>query len=406
VWAAVTENLRICDIDHLFAPGGKTKCALQACTITYLTVLSTTFFYRGASFSRIFVALSALMLFALTLVSRVAFRVALNLQRRRNNHQIHLLVIGADEYAHRAAHSLVAGEVMPCTVVGFVRLPGQRATGGHTPTYEMDDISRLAINNGIDDAVLAIPPDRLGEIPLIIQKLEPLCVPLRLKLDLGDDVVVRKQLLDFGGTFLLDLRSTPAESPMYSLLKRGFDIIFSLLMIILTLPLMALIALAIFLTSPGPALFVQDRVGLNGKVFPMFKFRTMYVGEQVESDTRWTVRRDPRCTKLGRFLRRTNLDELPQFFNVLKGDMSVVGPRPERPFFVQKFLSEIAKYNSRHFLKVGITGWAQVNGYRGDSSIAKRVECDLYYLRNWSFTFDLQIILQTVLRGFTGKNAY
>jgi exopolysaccharide biosynthesis polyprenyl glycosylphosphotransferase len=169
---------------------------------------------------------------------------------------------------------------------------------------------------------------------------------------------------------------------------------------------MLFIALIVRLESPGPVFFSQDRVGLNGRVFRMLKFRSMKTGTSEEGDTRWTCEEDPRRTRFGAFLRRTNLDELPQFFNVLKGDMSIVGPRPERPYFVERFLCEFEKYNSRHFFKAGITGWAQVNGWRGDTSIAKRVEYDLYYLRNWSLTFDLQIITLTFLRMFTSKNAY
>jgi lipopolysaccharide/colanic/teichoic acid biosynthesis glycosyltransferase len=169
---------------------------------------------------------------------------------------------------------------------------------------------------------------------------------------------------------------------------------------------MLLVALSVRITSPGPIFFTQERIGLNGKKFRMHKFRTMKVSDASESDTRWTTQGDPRRTKVGAFLRRFNLDELPQFFNVLKGDMSVVGPRPERPYFVHKFLQDIEKYHTRHFLKVGITGWAQVNGLRGDTSIIDRVEYDLYYLRNWSLGFDLRIILLTLLRQFFNRNAY
>jgi lipopolysaccharide/colanic/teichoic acid biosynthesis glycosyltransferase len=147
-------------------------------------------------------------------------------------------------------------------------------------------------------------------------------------------------------------------------------------------------------------------VGLNGRVFRMIKFRTMKLGSREECDTRWTSPNDPRRTAVGTFLRRMNLDELPQFLNVLIGDMSIVGPRPERPHFVERFLEQFDRYNARHMFKVGITGWAQVNGWRGDTSIAKRVEFDLYYLRNWSLTFDLQIIIMTFLRIFNSKNAY
>ena len=189
-------------------------------------------------------------------------------------------------------------------------------------------------------------------------------------------------------------------------LRRFFDLMIATVVAILAAPLMLLIAVAIRLTSSGPILFVQERVGLNGRLFRVYKFRTMSAGTPGGNDARWTTDNDPRRTKLGAFLRATNLDELPQFFNVLKGDMSVVGPRPERPYFVRKFQDDVAQYNTRHYLKVGITGWAQVNGWRGDTSITKRVEHDLYYLRNWSLWFDLKIIWLTLWRGFFSKNAY
>jgi exopolysaccharide biosynthesis polyprenyl glycosylphosphotransferase len=205
---------------------------------------------------------------------------------------------------------------------------------------------------------------------------------------------------------MLDLRPTLAETGPYLFQKRILDVAFSAIIVSVTLPITLLIALAIKLSSRGPIFFVQERVGLNGRVFRMFKFRTMKVGRPEEGDTRWTCEKDPRRTRVGTFLRKTNLDELPQFLNVVRGEMSIVGPRPERPFFVERFLKEFDRYNSRHLFKAGITGWAQVNGWRGDTSIAKRVEYDMYYLRNWSLTFDLQIITMTLLRMFTSRNAY
>jgi exopolysaccharide biosynthesis polyprenyl glycosylphosphotransferase len=207
------------------------------------------------------------------------------------------------------------------------------------------------------------------------------------------------------GTSGLEQR-LPVESFSYVVGKRAFDIFFSGLAIVLTGPLMLLIAVAIKLASPGPVFFRQQRVGLNGRTFFMYKFRTMRHTGPDESDRRWTKRDDPRRTRLGRWLRAVSLDELPQFFNVLNGEMSVVGPRPERPYFVEQFMQTVSLYNTRHDLKVGITGWAQVNGWRGDTSIAKRVEHDLYYLNNWSFGFDLRIILLTILHLFSPKNAY
>jgi exopolysaccharide biosynthesis polyprenyl glycosylphosphotransferase len=189
-------------------------------------------------------------------------------------------------------------------------------------------------------------------------------------------------------------------------LKRAFDIVFSLSVLILAAPVFGLIALAVRLNSPGPIFFIQERVGLNGQLFRMFKFRTMDVSTEADSDTRWTVKDDPRRTKIGSVLRKTGLDELPQFVNVLRGDMSVVGPRPERPILVQRFMQSVGNYNRRHYLKVGITGWAQVNGWRGDTSIEKRIEYDLYYVRHWTITFDLLIVALTLVRGFSNKNAY
>jgi len=258
----------------------------------------------------------------------------------------------------------------------------------------------------VDEVVIAIGPDRFSEFPKIIQSLEHLYLPAKAVVDLGEGVVVRDKLFQIGNIQMLDLTSTPTESLDYALLKQAFDVCFSAIVLLLTAPLFAVTALLIRLTSPGPIFFVQERVGLNGKTFLMYKFRTMRCSAKAESDTQWTTAEDSRRTVLGTFLRKTSIDDMPQVINVLKGDMSVVGPRPERPFFVQKFLNEVARYNNRHALKVGITGWAQVNGWRGDTSIEKRIEYDLYYLQNWSFTFDLQIIVMTILSGLINRNAY
>ena len=229
---------------------------------------------------------------------------------------------------------------------------------------------------------------------------------MHVVVDLGPGVCIQDRLFRFGALHLLDLASGATAELDYILWKRVFDVAFSLLAIIVALPLMLVIALAIRLTSPGPVFFAQERVGLNGRTFKMYKFRTMSASSTTESDSRWTVANDPRRTRLGAFLRKSSLDELPQFFNVLQGNMSVVGPRPERPFFVKKFVQDVAHYHSRHHLKVGITGWAQVNGLRGDTSISKRIEYDLHYLQNWSLSFDLRIIVLTLWTGIFGSNAY
>ncbi|MGA7357291.1 MAG: undecaprenyl-phosphate glucose phosphotransferase [Candidatus Sulfotelmatobacter sp.] len=405
VWAIAAEESELWNVEQLYAPGGKSRRLLEALAFTYAVVMAVGFLYRQASYSRVVIAISAIALFVLATITRIAFRVSLELVRKDGRNEVKILVVGTDRFARRVGTSLLHGEVLPCRIVGFVRLPDQEvAVDG--PVYELDQIPVFSNGNSINDIIIALPAARLSDVQKIAPALEKLCVPTRVVIDLGEGVVLRDRLIDLGGIHMLDLRPTLAETGSYLFQKRIFDVAFSVLAMLLTLPITLLIALAIKLGSRGPIFFVQDRVGLNGRVFRMFKFRTMKVGSCEEGDTRWTCEKDPRRTTVGTFLRKTNLDELPQFLNVLQGDMSIVGPRPERPFFVERFLEEFDRYNSRHMFKAGITGWAQVNGWRGDTSIAKRVEYDLYYLRNWSLTFDLQIITLTLFRMFTSKNAY
>jgi Undecaprenyl-phosphate glucose phosphotransferase len=405
VWAIAAEESGLWNVEQLYTPGGKSRRLLEALAFTYSIVMVAGFLYRQASYSRIVVGISAVALFFLATAARVFFRVFLEFWSKDGRNEVKILVVGTDRFARRVGTSLLHGEVLPCRVMGFVRLPDQEVEVDG-PVYELDQIPSFSNGNSINDVIIALPAARLNDVQKIAPLLEKLCVPTRVVIDLGEGVVLRDRLIDLGGFHMLDLRPSLAETGSYLFQKRIFDVGFSIVILFLTLPITLLIAVAIKLRSRGPVFFVQNRVGLNGRVFRMFKFRTMNGGSREEEDTRWTCEQDPRRTAVGTFLRRTNLDELPQFLNVLRGDMSIVGPRPERPYFVERFLEEIDRYNSRHMFKAGITGWAQVNGWRGDSSIAKRVEYDLYYLRNWSLTFDLQIITMTLLRMFTSKNAY
>ena len=406
LWGIVAEHQKLVAIEYPFFAARKIRSALGACLITYLAVLSITFFYREFTFSRVFIWLSGVSLFLLTLVALAIFDWAWGKNGLHDKAGFTVLIAGADEFAVRVAESLLSGLVPACTIKGHIRLPGQECVVRDIPVYELSDVEELAIGNGIDDVVVAIVPTLLGALPELRRQLSPLCAPVRLVLDVGEPVDSRQRLFTLGNLVMLDLQATAADSPLYVILKRAFDLAFSACVLILAAPIFFLIALAIWVSSPGPIIFVQERVGLNGKLFRMFKFRTMKMSSAAESDARWTVQNDPRCTRVGKMLRKTGLDELPQFFNVLKGEMSVVGPRPERPILVQKFMQSVGNYNRRHYLKVGITGWAQVNGWRGDTSIAKRVEYDLYYVRHWTITFDLFIVVLTLIRSFTDKNAY
>jgi len=405
-WAIVAEESGLWNIEELYLPGGKSRRLIEALAFTYAIVMAGVFLYRQVSYSRVVVAMSAVVLFVLATTLRILFRVFLEWARVCGKSEVKILMVGTGGYARQVATALTHGQVLPGKISGYVRLPGHPIEVDGAPVYELDSVPNFSNGDAINDVVIALSHERLDEIQLILPILERLCVPTRMAIDFAPGVGFADRLIDLGGINMLDLRPTLAESGSYLVLKRSFDVILSVLILSITWPLMLLIAAAIKAESAGPVLFSQDRVGLNGRVFRILKFRTMKVGSCDEADQRWTEEEDPRRTRLGALLRKTNLDELPQFLNVLKGDMSIVGPRPERPFFVERFLTEFEKYNSRHFFKAGITGWAQVNGWRGDTSIAKRVEYDLYYLRNWSLTFDLQIITLTFLRMFTSKNAY
>lgn len=404
IWALLSEQYKVTNFDELFRERTEARAAVSACAATSFCLLIALFFGRNA-FPRGLLVCDIITLLISSVLLHACFRLLFRNQAHLTK-PVRLLVVGADKFARKSAGRLQRLSFAPCEVAAYVRLPGQEIRVQARHIYEIEDLTSLASERSFDEAVIAIPPAEFANIPRILAALRSLCIPARAIVDLGEGVVVKERLFQLGNMQMLNLASTPVESLDYALVKRAFDIAFAVAVLLLTSPLFALISVAIKITSKGPVFFVQQRVGLNGKPFQMWKFRTMRVSRKLESDTLWTIKEDTRKTPLGAFLRRTSLDELPQFINVLKGNMSVVGPRPERPHFVHKFLQEIARYNSRHALKVGITGWAQVNGWRGDTSIEKRVEYDLYYLQNWSLALDIRIIVMTLLSGLSNRNAY
>src|SRR5277367_5165643 len=407
VWAFVSERYKVTNFDELFRERTGMRAASSASIVTLFVLLATLYFSRNELFPRGLLVCDIIAIFTLTILVHAIFRSLFRSQANAAR-PTRLLIVGADQFARDAAIRLQRLSFAPCLVVGYVRLPGQEAAIQDRRVYDLEQFSSSLPKDGIDEAVMAVHPAQFSQIPRILKALEKLSVPVRAIVDLGEGIVIRERLFQLGRLQMLDLTTTPADSLDYALLKRAFDVCFSVLTLVLALPLLVLIALLIKLSSRGPAFFVQERIGLNGKPFKMYKFRTMRASNphSNEDGTRWTTRNDPRRTWLGTFLRKSSLDELPQFFNVLKGDMSVVGPRPERPHFVRQFLQEVARYNHRHCLKVGITGWAQVNGWRGDTSINKRIEYDLYYLQNWSLIFDLRIIVMTIFSALIDRNAY
>ena len=263
-----------------------------------------------------------------------------------------------------------------------------------------------------------LPENRLDEIAITLglseyyrlEEIVALCeksgVHTKFIPDYNKIIPTKPYTEDILGLPVINIRYVPLSNTFNAMVKRVMDVIGSLFGIVIASPVMLVMCILIKLTSPGPLIYRQERVGLHNKTFWMYKFRSMEIQPEAEEKKAWTVKNDPRVTGIGRFMRRTSIDELPQLFNILKGDMSLVGPRPERPFFVEKFREEIPRYMVKHQVRPGLTGWAQVNGYRGDTSIRKRIEYDLYYIENWTVGLDIKILFLTIFKGFINKNAY
>jgi Undecaprenyl-phosphate glucose phosphotransferase len=270
----------------------------------------------------------------------------------------------------------------------------------------IDDIPTLNKSHMLDEMVIALNADEAYLIKKVIRICDMEGIRVKIIPMYYEFLQVSASIEDVNGLPVMSIRETPLDFSLNRFCKRMFDIFFSLFAIIVFSPLLLITAICVKLTSPGPILFKQERVGINNKGFNMLKFRSMKVQKDEEEKTQWTTKTDPRKTKFGSIIRKLSIDELPQFFNVLMGHMSIVGPRPERPYFVDKFKSEIPEYMVRHYVKSGITGWAQVNGWRGDTSIEERIKCDNYYIQHWSLWLDIKICFLTVIGMFKKNNAY
>lgn len=258
----------------------------------------------------------------------------------------------------------------------------------------------------LDEIAITLGLEEYFKLEKIVAWCEKSGVHTKFIPDYGNIIPTKPYTEDLMGLPVINIRYVPLSNTFNALTKRMVDVIGSIICIIIFSPVMLVTAILVKATSSGPLIFKQERVGLHNVPFYMYKFRTMYVQTEEEEKKGWTQKDDPRITRVGRFLRKTSLDEFPQLFNVLLGDMSLVGPRPERPQYVEKFREEIPRYMIKHQVRPGMTGWAQINGFRGDTSIRKRIECDLYYIENWTLGLDVKILFLTIFRGFVNKNAY
>jgi Undecaprenyl-phosphate glucose phosphotransferase len=270
----------------------------------------------------------------------------------------------------------------------------------------IEDLTIILPENKLDEIAITLSLDEYAKLERIVNQCEKSGVHTKFIPDYNQVIPNRPYTEDLLGLPIINIRHVPLTNTFNMIIKRIMDIIGSIVLIVFSSPIMLLTVILVKTTSKGPLIYSQERVGLHNKSFKMYKFRSMEVQAPSEERTKFTVPDDPRVTKVGKFIRKTSIDEFPQFFNVLFGDMSLVGPRPERPFFVEKFREEIPRYMVKHQVRPGITGWAQINGYRGNTSIRKRIEYDLYYIENWTLGFDFKILFLTIFKGFINKNAY
>jgi Undecaprenyl-phosphate glucose phosphotransferase len=344
----------------------------------------------------------------LTSCFRLALRKGLRTIRSRGYNLKHILLVGYSRAAEEYIDRLKDNPQWGYEAYGILdnSIPAGTSYKGVQVLGSLTNLETILPENRLDEIAITLPLrdyDCLGEI---VSTCEKSGVHTKFIPDYNSLIPSKPYTEDLMGLPVINIRYVPLTNTGNIIIKRIMDIIGSLAGILITSPVMLASALLVKLTSPGPVIFRQERVGLHNRPFYMYKFRSMEQQAPGEEKKAWTVRDDPRVTPVGRFLRRTSLDELPQLFNILKGDMSLVGPRPERPLFVEKFREEIPRYMVKHQVRPGLTGWAQVNGLRGDTSIRKRIEHDIYYIENWTFGFDIKIILLTFFTGFINKNAY
>ena len=380
---------------------------LRACSMGTVLLLAAdaalrTYLSRGVI--ALFWPLSILAVTA----NRVVIRSFLRRLRRRGHNLRFVLVVGAGELAAEVIERINAHPEAGLRVIGALSddvSRRERTIRGAPVLAGYSAIKTVMGMQRVDQVILALPREDAPLVQKILAELDDEVVSVRVVPDLLGTLTLRSTIEDLDGLPVISLREGPFVG-WAAVQKRALDVVGSGLGLVLVAPILLLVSVALLLSSGRPLFFAQERMGLDGRLFRMFKFRTMQRDAERESGPVWTKLDDPRRTRLGAFLRRTAIDELPQLWNVLRGDMSLVGPRPERPVFVEEFRREIPGYMLRHKVKAGLTGWAQIHGWRGDTSLHERVEHDIHYIQNWSLGFDLRILLLTLWRGWRNRNAY
>ena len=370
-----------------------------------LFVIAATFGLQNPYESRMIFAIFFGLTVALLLTTRRFSWLAIRWLRSRGYNQTHAVVVGTGRVARKTARALRQASWMGIKNIGFIEDQPSRWAGDLDLLGATDKLPGLIEKYRISHVFIALPMNRYHEARRVFDILSQSVVEVRLVADVPELASLSLTTANLDGLPVIGLR----ESPHFGanvVVKRVMDVALSIVALLFLSPVMLLIAGIIKVVSPGPVFYRQERCGLNGQSFQMLKFRSMKVDAEQQSGAVWTIKDDPRRTAFGAFLRKTSLDELPQLINVLKGEMSLVGPRPERPVFIHKFSKTIPNYMARHAVKAGITGWAQVHGWRGNTSLRKRIQFDLYYITHWTPWLDFRILWLTVWHGLVNRNAY
>jgi Undecaprenyl-phosphate glucose phosphotransferase len=407
VWLSVFATMRVYKMSRLLSPWHEVVLVLKAHVMSLLVFIALTYLFEEYRYSRLVTLYFGSLAGVLLVAGRLSVRSAFRALRARGFNLRQVLIVGEGPAVESLVERFENYPELGFRVRGIVTHEDSAATQiGNKPVLgHFDHVRELIAHTRADEILIALPWAQQAEVGRILDLMKDETVDVRLVPDLQAYVTLGCEVEDFDGVPVVRLNDSPLIG-WYAAAKRLTDIVVAMVALVVFGPLMLLIAVLVRLSSPGPIFYSQERMGLDGRTFNMLKFRSMKLDAEQKSGAVWAQKEDDRRTFLGTFLRKTSLDELPQLFNVLRGDMSLVGPRPERPVFVQKFRQEIPHYMLRHKVKAGITGWAQVNGWRGNTSLRRRIECDLYYIQNWSYLLDLKILTLTVWKGFVNKNAY
>lgn len=381
---------------------------IKANTIGMFLFVGVLYLVKQIDFSRHVIFIFYVVNIFLETLSRNLIRLGLRQMRSKGYNQKHVLLVGYSRAAEEYIDRILANPQWGCKVRGILddHIEAGTEYKGIKVLGRIANLMVILPQNHLDEIAITLGLNEYYRLEQIVALCEKSGVHTKFIPDYNRIIPTKPYTEDILGLPVINIRYVPLSNTFNALIKRIMDLGGALAAIVLFSPVMLFSVIMIKLTSPGPLIYKQERVGLHNRNFMMYKFRSMDVQPPEEEKKAWTVKDDPRVTNFGKFMRKTSIDELPQLFNVLRGEMSLVGPRPERPFFVEKFREEIPRYMIKHQVRPGLTGWAQVNGYRGNTSIRKRIEYDLYYIENWTIGLDIKILFLTVFKGFVNKNAY